>query len=155
MSRAKLELSIQYATKGSGAPPADFIRRCAAGALADAEGEIAIRIVGEAESARLNERYRGKSGPTNVLAFPGGDIDVPGIDARLLGDLVICAPVVASEARDQGKPLEAHWAHIVIHGCLHLRGYDHESAAQAREMEARERSLLARLGIGDPYRDEA
>jgi probable rRNA maturation factor len=146
---------VQYATKNPGAPPADFICQCAARALADAEGEIVIRIVDETESAMLNERYRGKPGPTNVLAFPAGDIAAPGIGTRLLGDVVICAPVVASEAESQNKPLEAHWAHLVIHGCLHLCGYDHESGAEAREMERRERALLAELGIGDPYRDEA
>ncbi len=116
--------------------------------------EISLRIVGEAESAALNERYRGRSGPTNVLAFAGPD-PVDGLEPRHLGDVVICAPVVAREAVEQGKALEAHWAHIAIHGVLHLLGYEHDGDASADAMERHEASLLATLGFDDPYRGEA
>jgi probable rRNA maturation factor len=121
---------------------------------AEISGEISIRVVAEAESAALNERYRGRAGPTNVLAFAGPD-PVNGLDPRLLGDVVICAPVVAREAVEQGKPFEAHWAHIAIHGVLHLLGYEHDSDAGAEAMERHEALLLATLGFDDPYRGEA
>jgi probable rRNA maturation factor len=155
LSRRKLAVSVQYAVKGSGAPARDFIETCVAHALAGAEGDVSIRIVDAAESSMLNERYRGKPGPTNVLAFPAGDVPTPAGEPKPLGDIVICAPLVASEAADQRKTLEAHWAHIVIHGCLHLCGYDHVSGPDAEQMEGRERALLAELGIADPYRGEA
>lgn len=113
--------------------------------------EISIRIVGEAESAALNERYRGHAGPTNVLAFAGPD-PVSGPEPLLLGDIVICAPVVAREAVEQGKPIDAHWAHIAIHGVLHLLGFEHDSEAGAEAMERHEAALLADLGFNDPYR---
>ncbi len=115
-------------------------------------GEITVRVVGESESATLNERFRHGAGATNVLAFPYGDTQVAELDEPPpLGDLVICAPVVEREAESQGKSLDAHWAHISIHGTLHLLGYDHESAADAQVMEDRERELLAGLGFADPY----
>ena len=150
------DVSIQRISKASGIPSAAFFRDCAGRVLGTRAGELVIRIVDEAESAELNERYRGKSGPTNVLAFPADDIGVPGINmaeigAVPLGDLVICAAVVAREAREQGKEPKAHWAHMVIHGCLHLTGYDHMNESEAAAMEARERELLAGLGIADPY----
>jgi len=114
--------------------------------------ELTIRIVEAAESAALNERYRDKTGPTNVLSFP---FDAPpGLPADVvlpLGDLVICAEVVAREAQAQGKPLAHHWAHIVVHGVLHLLGYDHIDDAQAREMEALEIAILRQLNIDNPY----
>jgi probable rRNA maturation factor len=155
LRREKLDVCVQFAAKGSGAPAQAFIEDCAARALAGAGGEVTIRIVDEAESAMLNERYRGRNGPTNVLAFPAGDTVMSGDEAAPLGDIVICAPVVAKEAAEQGKPLQAHWAHIVMHGCLHLVGYDHAADAEARRMEQRERALLAELGIADPYRSDA
>jgi probable rRNA maturation factor len=102
-----------------------------------------------AEGRRLNRDYRGKDRPTNVLSF--GMEPAAGGSGRFLGDVVICAPVVASEAREQRKDLRAHWAHMVVHGALHLLGFDHERARAAASMEARERSVLARLGFGDPY----
>ncbi|HEV2269054.1 MAG TPA: rRNA maturation RNase YbeY [Steroidobacteraceae bacterium] len=128
-----------------------------------AGGELGIRVVGSAESRRLNARYRGKDKPTNVLSFPpaplpGGIAGVPAVrgpqrgDTRPLGDLVICAQVVRSEAREQRKPLEAHWAHLVVHGALHLIGYDHEREAEAKRMERREIAVLRRLGFANPYR---
>lgn len=116
--------------------------------------ELVIRLVDEAESAELNEAYRGKTGPTNVLSFP---FDMPPEveETRLLGDLVICAPVVRREAAEQGKTEPAHWAHLVVHGTLHLQGYDHQTEAGAAEMEGLERKILARLGYPDPYHEEA
>jgi probable rRNA maturation factor len=111
-----------------------------------AGGELGVRVVGAAESRRLNARYRGKDKPTNVLSFS------PPPYAGTLGDLVICAQVVRSEAREQGKLLRAHWAHLVVHGALHLIGYDHEREAEAKRMERREVAVLRRLGFANPYR---
>ncbi len=117
--------------------------------------ELAVRIVGARESRRLNARYRGRDRPTNVLSFPvplllrlaaGADGPSP------LGDLVLCSPVVAIEARRQGKSLRAHWAHLIVHGALHLVGYDHERPLDARRMERREIAVLKRLGFPNPYR---
>jgi probable rRNA maturation factor len=111
--------------------------------------ELAIRIVTPAESRRLNRRFRGQDKPTNVLSFGA---EAGGAPAQPLGDLAICAGVVAREAREQHKPLAAHWAHMVVHGTLHLLGYDHVAGADALRMERRERVLLGRIGIVDPYR---
>lgn len=113
--------------------------------------EITLRIVAPAESQTLNRDYRGKDKPTNVLSFPFEA--PPGIDVNLLGDLVICAQVVEQEAQAQNKPLQHHWAHMVIHGCLHLLGFDHIEPDQADTMENLEIALLAKIGIDDPYQD--
>ena len=114
--------------------------------------ELVIRVVDCAESQALNSEYRGKEKPTNVLSFP---FEVPPeVETNLLGDLVICAPVVADEAREQGKSLEAHWAHMVVHGVLHLRGFDHQNDQQALEMESLEADILQGLGYPDPYQTE-
>lgn len=111
---------------------------------------LSLRIVGRARSRSLSARYRKKDKPTNVLSFAGAGT-VP--DGRLfLGELVICAPIVAAEARAQAKSLEAHWAHMVVHGVLHLFGFDHERLADAKKMAAREVQILDRLGVSDPYR---
>lgn len=111
--------------------------------------ELTIRLVDETESQQLNHQYRDKNKPTNVLSFP---FEVPdGIDINLLGDLIICTSVVETEAKQQQKPLNHHWAHMVIHGCLHLLGYDHISNEEAAEMEALEIEKLATLGINNPY----
>ena len=152
---------MQKTIRGSALPTAAELRKWVRAAAGDAAGEVTVRIVGEAESAELNGRYRGRDGPTNVLAFPAAseDFAVPEVfaaacgDTELpsLGDIVVCAPVVAREASEQGKTAAAHWAHIVIHGTLHLMGYDHETQADALVMEGRERSLLAGFGFGDPY----
>jgi probable rRNA maturation factor len=144
-------VEVQYAVAGGALPPPEAIRRWAAHALQgrDAGVELVVRIVDEAEMTALNRRYRGKSGPTNVLSFPA-DLP-PGVDSGLLGDVVICAPVVAEEAIHQGKPPEAHWAHLVTHGILHLQGYEHHHDREARVMEALERRLLEGLGYSDPY----
>jgi probable rRNA maturation factor len=117
-----------------------------------AGGELGVRVVGAAESRRLNARYRGKDKPTNVLSFPPYALRAWGARPLPLGDLVICAQVVRSEAREQGKRLEAHWAHLVVHGVLHLIGYDHEREAEAKRMERREVAVLRRLGFANPYR---
>jgi probable rRNA maturation factor len=114
-----------------------------------AGSELGVRVVGSAESRRLNVRYRGKDKPTNVLSFPPASLPD---GSRLLGDLVICAQVVRCEAREQRKSLEAHWAHLVVHGALHLVGYDHEREAEAKRMERREVAVLRRLGFSNPYR---
>jgi len=133
-------------------PSATEIAAWVESALDAASGtEVSIRIVGDAESAALNERFRGRTGPTNVLAFAGPD-SVGESESQLLGDVVICAPVVAREAVEQRVAVEAHWAHIAIHGVLHLLGYEHDSDTGARAMERREAALLARFGFDDPYR---
>ncbi len=143
-------IEIQWACPAEGCPEEDWLERCAELALEGTEpAELVLRIVDETEGAALNQRYRKGSGATNVLSFPA---ELPeGIDLPLLGDVVICARVVAREAESQGKPAAHHWAHMVIHGVLHLRGFDHISSEQARRMEALERKLLAGLGIADPY----
>lgn len=146
-------IDVQYAVTGGGIPSAETIRAYAHHALKQAgadEAELTVRIVDEAEITALNSEYRGKPGATNVLSFPYESM--PGVSTALLGDVVICAPVVAAEAVAQDKPLEAHWAHIVIHGVLHLIGHDHREEGEALAMEELERRLLADLGYADPYR---
>lgn len=146
------QVLVQYGTRRPWAPAVPTLRRWAAAALAGGTrgASLGIRVVGAREGRRLNREYRDRDAPTNVLSFvapaaPGG---VP-----FLGDLVICAPVVAREARQQGKPLAAHWAHMVVHGALHLQGLDHDRPRAARAMEAREAAILAKLGYHDPYED--
>jgi len=112
--------------------------------------ELGVRVVGPAESRRLNARYRGRDRATNVLSFPAPRL--PAGPGQPLGDLVICPAVLRAEARAQRKSLRAHWAHLVVHGTLHLLGYDHERPAQASRMERREVTLLRRLGFPNPYR---
>jgi probable rRNA maturation factor len=137
------------------APTATEIRTWASAALGRraAGAELAVRVVRPAESKRLNALYRGRDHATNVLSFP-----VPRLPAvaprapRPLGDLVICARVVRAEARQQRKGIKAHWAHLVIHGALHLLGYDHQQDDEARRMERREVAVLKRFGINNPYR---
>lgn len=114
-----------------------------------AEAEVTIRIVDASESQQLNLQYREKDKPTNVLSFPFQC--PPGIELPLLGDLIICAQVVAQEATEQGKTVNAHWAHMVVHGCLHLLGFDHINDDDAEEMEAEEILILQQLGIANPY----
>ncbi|WPO99426.1 rRNA maturation RNase YbeY [Pseudomonas sp. HR96] len=149
-----LELDIQRASTLAGPQDNDFRTWCElALRQRSADSEMTIRLVDEAEGRELNHTYRHKDYATNVLSFPA---DVPDdmLDIPLLGDLVICTQVVEREAREQGKPLDAHWAHLVIHGCLHLLGYDHIDDDEAEEMEALERTLLAELGHRDPYADD-
>jgi probable rRNA maturation factor len=150
-------VTVQNAARGAAVPPRRELERWTRSALEDGvRGEITVRIVAESESAELNSRYRGKRGPTNVLSFPAeaAAADRPAAPAGEVlpfGDLVICADVVAREAREQGKEPAAHWAHMVVHGALHLQGYDHETVRDATIMEAREKALLAELGFPDPY----
>ena len=113
--------------------------------------DMVIRIVDEAESQQLNNDYRGKDKPTNVLSFPFEA--PPGVPVEYLGDLVVCAPVVEREAEEQKKALNDHWAHMIVHGVLHLMGYDHQNDSEADEMEGLEIETLSRLGIPDPYED--
>jgi len=155
MSRGRLRVTVQRAVPCPWLPDTASIRRWAAAAVGSGRGgEITVRIVGEAESAALNETYRRKSGPTNVLAFPIDDVPLVPEEPTPLGDLVICAPVVEREAAEQGKTVTAHLAHLVVHGTLHLLGYDHDEEAAARVMEDREREILAGFGFDDPYRSE-
>ena len=146
-------VTVQRAATGAGVPTPAELRKWARAALtANVRGELTVRIVTERESAELNGRYRGKAGPTNVLSFRAESpaVEAPG-ELLPFGDVVICAEVVAREAREQGKPLAAHWAHMVVHGALHLQGYDHENRRDAGIMEARERAVLDDLGFPDPY----
>jgi probable rRNA maturation factor len=150
---------VQRAVSARGVPSPARLKAWARAALAGAapptkalggrrgrdRRELTLRIVGAPESRALNRRYRGKDKPTNVLSFPS---DAPG----MLGDIVVCAPVVNREAREQGKDPAPHWAHMVVHGVLHLLGFDHIRAADAKVMEGRERAILARLSYPDPYK---
>ncbi|VAW74207.1 Metal-dependent hydrolase YbeY, involved in rRNA and/or ribosome maturation and assembly [hydrothermal vent metagenome] len=144
-------IEVQQASSCQSVPAKNVLQRWAQAALASdiPQPDLVIRVVDENESLALNSQYRGKEAPTNVLSFP---FDVPqGVELKHLGDLVICAGVVQQEALQQGKPVEHHWAHMVVHGVLHLRGYDHLTEAQAGKMEALEKQILAELGITDPY----
>ena len=147
----KFQLRVDYASR-SPAPSRAAIGRWARAALGGwrrSSVSVGVRVVNNAESARLNMRYRGRRRPTNVLAFPFAP--PPGVRADTLGDLVICAPVVNREALAQGKAVAAHWAHMVVHGIMHLRGYRHDTRGEAAAMERRETAILRRLGFPDPY----
>lgn len=145
----RLALSIQYALDKDGLPGRAQLRRWAKEALAQ-DAEVAIRLVDAEEGRELNLAYRGKDYATNVLTFAyGADDMIEG--APLSGDIVLCAPVVAREAKEQGKTLEAHYAHMIVHGMLHLQGYDHELEAEAAVMEALESFVMMRMGYPDPY----
>ncbi len=154
----KLKLDVQYATQAAAVPDkaalAQWARAAFAGAPLDAlqSAEVTVRIVDEPESAALNERYRRKQGATNVLSFPYDE--PPVVDGRLSGDLVICAPIVQREARARGVTETAHWAHMVVHGILHLRGYDHIDEQEAAVMEGLEVEVLQKLGFPNPYSDD-
>ena len=148
----KLRLSVQYGVACAGLPADSTLRRWAHAALKGLRRRrvaLGLRIVGGAESAALNNRFRRKSYPTNVLSFPFEA--PPGTRSDILGDLVICAPVVRREAHTQRKPVNAHWAHMVVHGILHLRGYDHRKRRDAAVMEKMEIRLLKELGYANPY----
>ena len=149
----QLEVGVSYAASRRGVPSAASFRRWVVAALAGARHrkptQLSIRIVGAHEGRALNARYRGKDYATNVLSFP---VELPrGVSSPLLGDLVICAPVVACEAREQGKAPRVHYAHLTVHGVLHLLGYDHQHDAEAQRMEALETRVLAGLGVANPY----
>jgi probable rRNA maturation factor len=149
--KSKLMVSLQKATRARNLPSKADLKRWVSAALdgRSEAAELTIRIVDEDEATELNRRYRNKAYPANVLAFPA---QLPaGIDSAWLGDLVMCAPVVIRESAEQGKRCDDHWAHLTIHGSLHLLGYDHESSTQAAEMESLETAILAALGYADPY----
>ncbi|MFA7269757.1 MAG: rRNA maturation RNase YbeY [Sterolibacterium sp.] len=140
----KISLSVQYAGNPAGLPTRPRLRRWVSTAQT-CDVAVTIRFVDAEEGHRLNRQYRSKDYPTNVLSFA---YEGP---PHVAGDLVLCVPVVQREAVEQGKPADAHFAHLVVHGMLHLQGYEHETDAEAARMEAQEREILARLGIPDPY----
>jgi probable rRNA maturation factor len=145
------QIEIQTIFKSNGQPDQKQIQRWVDAALDgfNQDTEIVVRIVDEQESAELNEQYRHKPGPTNILSFP---VEIPeGIELNLLGDLVVCAPVLEKEALEQHKALIDHWAHIIVHGVLHLLGYDHIDETQAELMENKEITILNTLNIKNPY----
>jgi len=162
---APLVVELQFATRRPWVPGPVSLRRWARAAHATAMAAmpasqrrvhsmagapaLCLRLVGSAESRRLDRVYRGKDRPTNVLSFPASAEER--VATGMLGDLVVCAPVVAREAREQGKALAAHWAHMVVHGTLHLLGHDHLAARDARAMEALEVAILGGFGFHDPY----
>ena len=165
-AKPRLSLAVQYAVGGKGLPTRPELRRWALAGLRQ-DVQATLRLVGETEGRQLNHDFRGKDYATNVLTFAYG----PGSEATprpslpqagesrregsnhepLYGDIVLCAPVVAREAKEQRKPLAAHYAHLVVHGLLHLQGYDHETAAEAAVMEALESFIMRALGYPDPY----
>lgn len=154
----RLDVGVSYALPRAGLPAAPSFRKWVAAALKGRirEADLAIRLVDDREGRALNQHYRGKDYATNVLSFPA---ELPeglpkGVKLPLLGDLVICAPVVAREAAEQAKPLNAHYAHLTVHGVLHLLGWDHEDDKEAEAMEQLEREILADLGVSDPYAGE-
>lgn len=148
-------LDLQYATENQEGMPgeAEFQQWLDAAITPfQPDAEVTIRLVDEEESHALNHEYRGKDKPTNVLSFPFEA--PPGIEMDLLGDLIICRQVVEKEAREQNKPLNAHWAHMVVHGSLHLLGYDHIEDDEAEEMEGLETEIMVKMGFTDPYAEE-
>jgi len=142
-------MSVQYGVPRAGLPARASLERWARAALGR-KADVTVRFVGTAEGRALNRRYRGRDHATNVLTFA-----YPESGPTLEGDIVLCAPVVTREAREQGKPVAAHFAHLVVHGLLHLQGFDHERARTAHRMEALERRILGKLGYSDPYGREA
>ena len=151
----KMIIDLQIACEQeSGLPTAEQIEQWATAAVQPQsdEVEMTVRIVDEAESHELNLNYRGKDRPTNVLSFPFECPDE--VELPLLGDLVICRQVVEREAQEQDKPVMAHWAHMVVHGSLHLLGYDHIEDVEAEEMESLETQIMTGLGFADPYLSE-
>ena len=154
----RLDVAVGYATPRAGVPAATSFRRWVATALQGRirEADLAVRVVGEDEGRALNRHYRGKDYATNVLTFPADiaeSVKLPkGVVLPLMGDIVLCAPVVTREAAEQGKPAAHHYAHLTVHGVLHLLGMDHQDEREAECMEQLEREILAELGIEDPYR---
>ena len=143
-NRAPLDLTVQYALKDAALPARGEVRRWVR-ATEPGSAEVTVRFVDAGEGRSLNAQYRGKDYATNVLTFPYAG------EPQLCGDLALCVPVVLREAAEQGKTADAHFAHLIVHGMLHLQGYDHENGADARIMEDRERKILTLLGYPDPY----
>lgn len=156
VTRADTRVDVQVACDDPDIPRPAQMQTWIAAALAaaaftdEAGAEVSVRIVDADEIQALNAAYRRQDKPTNVLSFPAETQALPG-EPRLLGDVVVCAPVVRAEADEQGKALAAHWAHMLVHGTLHLLGYDHEADAEAARMEELESNILAAHGIADPY----
>jgi probable rRNA maturation factor len=151
-TRADARIEVQVASTAAHVPNRRVLTRWALSALAAERrpGVVCLRIVDEPESRTLNARYRDRDRPTNVLSFSSEPLEI-GLDPAPLGDVVLCAPVIARESAEQGKPSRAHWAHLTVHGVLHLLGYDHANRADARVMEGREVAILAALGFDNPY----
>jgi len=150
--RVNVCVNVQVATRARNLPPRTKLVAWARAALTGMRRQsvsVTVRIVGKSESKSLNSRFRGKQMPTNVLSFPF--TTPPGTRSNLLGDVVICADIVRREALVQDKPEGAHWAHMVVHGIMHLRGYDHDTTEDAAVMEAREVRVLDALGFPNPY----
>ena len=143
-----MQVEVQVAAGRPCTPAPEDLRRWAEQALQGECGAVCVRVVDAPEGGRLNGRYRGVDAPTNVLSFPAG-AEFPG--ERVLGDVVVCAPVVEAEARQQNKRPADHYAHMVVHGVLHLRGFDHATDGQAEAMERLESDILGEIGIADPY----
>jgi probable rRNA maturation factor len=154
-----LDVGVSYALPRAGLPAAVSFRKWVAAALDGRirDADLAVRLVANKEGRALNRHYRGKDYATNVLSFPAEiaeGVKMPkGVKMPLLGDLVLCAPVIAREAKEQKKPLIAHYAHLTVHGALHLLGWDHEDSREAECMEQLEREILAGLGLPDPYQE--
>jgi probable rRNA maturation factor len=146
VTKPALTLSVQYASNADGLPDRPRLRRWVRAALLD-DATVTVRFVDAIEGRALNAEYRNRDYATNVLTFVYDD------ESPRAGDIVLCAPVVRKEADEQGKSLAAHYAHLVVHGMLHLQGYDHERPADAARMEAREVAILADLGVTNPYGD--
>jgi len=151
-----MNVDVQIVSNAAGIPSTDDIgqcvRRAVSTAAADSDAEVSVHIVDEDEMQTLNRKYRDQDKSTNVLSFPAGNEDgmPPGVTSPL-GDIVVCAAVVAREAEEQGKALGDHWSHMLVHGALHLLGHDHLTESEADVMESLEREILAGLGIADPY----
>ena len=150
-----VQVDVQFAYTGRSVPEKSdiegWVRSAVIGARVSEPVEVSVRIVDEAEGRDLNRQYRDRDYATNVLSFPAGDCTLPGGAPRLLGDIVVCGPVVQRESVEQGKTAGDHWAHMLVHGTLHLLGFDHDIDAEAAKMEALETRVLASRGVGDPY----
>ena len=153
----KIQVDVQNACADDSAPEISvvesWIARAVGAAGITAPAEVSVRIVGANEIRALNSEYRGKDKPTNVLSFPAGEVTgLPDDMPVLLGDIVVCGSVVCDEAAEQGKAIADHWAHMLVHGTLHLLGFDHETDAEAAAMETLETRILSDQGLADPYR---
>jgi len=148
-----VDVDLQVVAPGNNFPDQEEFSRWVNAAAGDINAEVVVRIVDETESRNLNATYRDKDKSTNVLSFPF-EAPVQLQEMNLLGDLVMCAPVIIREAGEQGKDVQAHWAHMAIHGTLHLLGYDHQDDVQAAEMEGREKEIMMSLGFPAPYQND-